>query len=200
MTVWRRLPCNACGYRHDATRSPCPPFEGLHVIFLDFDGVLNSVETFRERKAARERGDAIEDGSSIDRGLIARLNRLIERTGAKVVISSSWRCFARAQEPKTPVRWLQKLLDSRGFKGEVIGSTPELPSPRVRGDEIQSWLTRDGGDVRSFVILDDETDMAHLKDRLVLTTFATGLQEHHLSMAVAVLRKPLRRPARRRSA
>lgn len=169
----------------------------MKLLFLDFDGVLNSVETFRERTAARERGEPIPEFSDIDRGLVARLNQLLEQTGAKVVISSSWRCFARVQDPLNPTRWLQRLLDSRGFKGEVIGSTPELPYPKTRGDEIQSWLTRDGGAVRSFVILDDEDDMAHLKDRLVQTSFETGLQDHHVSMAVTVLRRPVRRVARR---
>jgi hypothetical protein len=53
----------------------------MKVLFLDIDGVLNCSKTPNPRKLPYV----------IDKKLLARLERLVERTGAKVVLSSSWR-------------------------------------------------------------------------------------------------------------
>lgn len=160
----------------------------LSIVFLDFDGVINSLDTFTNHRDST--GIAVSGDDRIDRGLVGRVNQLLELTGAKVVVSSTWRIGRIVAE-------LQALLERHGFTGEVIGTTPILGGNRVRGDEIQAWLSREGENVRSFVILDDDSDMVHLHDRLVQTTFKTGLQDHHVSMAVTVLRRPVRRARRR---
>ena len=54
----------------------------MKIIFLDIDGVLNCDKTPNPRKFPY----------IVDRKLLARLKKLLERTGAKVVLSSSWRC------------------------------------------------------------------------------------------------------------
>ena len=53
----------------------------MKVIFLDIDGVLNCHKTPNPRKFPYV----------IDDGLLARFRQLIERTGASVVLSSTWR-------------------------------------------------------------------------------------------------------------
>ena len=45
------------------------------------------------------------------------LNELIKKTGAKVVITSTWRLSRSVEE-------LQRVLDYKGFEGEVIAKTP----------------------------------------------------------------------------
>jgi hypothetical protein len=60
----------------------------------------------------------------------------------------------------------------------------------ARGQEIQAWLDgapRYGIEVESFVILDDDSDMVHLADRLVKTSFETGLLDEHVDRAIAML-------------
>jgi hypothetical protein len=54
----------------------------MKIIFLDIDGVLNCDETPNPRKFPY----------IIDKKLLTRLRNLLERTNAKVVLSSSWRC------------------------------------------------------------------------------------------------------------
>ena len=112
----------------------------------------------------------------IDPAAVELLNRLVASTGAKVVISSSWRVCRTLEQ-------IQDDLRSRGFVGEVIGATPSIIGHR--GHEIAAWLTEHGP--ASFVILDDDSDMAHLKPRLVRTTFARGLQLEHIETARALL-------------
>ena len=51
----------------------------MNVIFLDIDGVLNCEKTPNPRKFPYV----------VDKKLLARLQKLLERTGAKVVLSSS---------------------------------------------------------------------------------------------------------------
>ena len=53
----------------------------MKVIFLDIDGVLNCSKTHNPRNLPYV----------IDPKLLKRFERLLERTGAKVVLSSTWR-------------------------------------------------------------------------------------------------------------
>jgi hypothetical protein len=53
----------------------------MKVIFLDIDGVLNCANTPNPRKFPYV----------VDKRLLTRLQRLLKRTGAKAVLSSSWR-------------------------------------------------------------------------------------------------------------
>ncbi|MGC2316150.1 MAG: HAD domain-containing protein, partial [Bradyrhizobium sp.] len=53
----------------------------MKVIFLDIDGVLNCEKTPNPRKFPY----------IVDAALLARLRQLLERTGASVVLSSTWR-------------------------------------------------------------------------------------------------------------
>jgi hypothetical protein len=91
----------------------------------------------------------------LDPTCIKNLNLIIEVTGSQLVVSSSWRYSHN-------IVGLQKLLEYRGFKGELIDITPiNLMGPnKVRGQEIQAWLDLNP-EVDRFVILDDDDDMSH---------------------------------------
>ena len=145
----------------------------MKVIFLDIDGVLNSW-AWTDKEGERE---SFPGWNKVDPEACARLNRIVEATGAKVVISSTWRKALRLSE-------IRGVLAKCGAKVDVIGATPVLWKPR--GLEIQSWL--DGpDDVEAFVILDDDADMEHLVGKLVQTSCATGLMDEHVDRAIAVL-------------
>ena len=75
---------------------------------------------------------------------MARLEKLVDRTGAKVVLSSTWRC--------DPVG----VLAAKHWGIPFIDVCPDRPrSPRRR--EITAWLA-DHPDVTRFVVIDDEDD------------------------------------------
>ena len=59
-------------------------------IFLDFDGVLNTMEY---QTALQWKGEPRKDeyGSLFDPEAVENLNLIIQNTNAKIVISSSWR-------------------------------------------------------------------------------------------------------------
>jgi hypothetical protein len=119
----------------------------MKVIFLDIDGVLNVIPQGHDAFGGIFHSDFVEN-----------LKRIIDETGAKIVISSSWRHSG-----------LQKMLDMwefRNLPGEVIGVTPDLyrfldfegERTMVRGDEIQAVLNIHP-EITHYVILDDDTDM-----------------------------------------
>src|SRR5436190_23171846 len=91
----------------------------LKVIFLDIDGVLNCDATPNPRKFPYV----------VDRKLLARLKKLLDRTGAKVVLTSTWRL--------DPIG----LLAARHWGVPFIDVTPDFPK-RMRRDEVRTWLRK----------------------------------------------------------
>jgi hypothetical protein len=106
----------------------------MKVIFLDIDGVLNCDRTPNPRKFPYV----------VDKGLLKLFNGLLLRSGAKVVLSSTWRC--------DPIG----LLAAKYWRVPFIDITPDEPK-KPRSAEILSWLERHRN-VSRFVILDDEDD------------------------------------------
>ena len=176
----------------------------MKVLFLDFDGVLNSFPYLKENGHAA--WQCIGEAGAIDPAAVERLNRIVERTGAKVVVSSSWRHGRDEMH-------LWQLLRKRGFRGVVIGKTPDfVPNKQPlskracggRGDEIRHWLDNTPAGVTRFVVLDDDNDMDAVRDFFVRTSMDTGLTDEHVEMAVGMLgeatvpKKPKRKGARAR--
>ena len=145
----------------------------MKIIFLDIDGVLNS----RPYLIASHDPFGRSDEECIDVKAVMRLNDIVRQTDAKVVISSTWRLNWSPEEIET-------MMKKRGFIGKVVGATTALPT--TRGHEIQAWLSTAIG-VKSFVVLDDDSDMDVLMHRLVQTSFDSGLLEKHVDEAVSML-------------
>lgn len=147
----------------------------MKVLFLDIDGVLNSHDWFRRRVTEQPTGNYWE--RQIDPRAVGLLNEIIEATGAKIVISSTWRKNYTLQE-------LRAGLESRGFCGEIIAVTGEDLSG-IRGWEIGKWLDEHfygtsyripmRNVIERFAIVDDDSDMEHLHPHLIQTSFDVGL-------------------------
>jgi hypothetical protein len=84
----------------------------MGVLFLDIDGVLNSTAYWWREGQDVPMGQA----GAIDPAAVARLNRIIEATGAVVVLSSSWR--------RQGVRRVEAMLRTRGFAWSLLAATP----------------------------------------------------------------------------
>lgn len=160
----------------------------MKVIFLDFDGVLNSFKEYTNPdipstlwtpEMLKEHGIALE----ISKIYVQRLNRITHATGAKLVISSSWRKGYLADYAD-----VIEYLHEQGVKGFVIGRTPWGPEYKCRGDCIQAWLDEHEDEpIESYVILDDFADMGPLIDRLVKTHHAVGLTDALAEQAIKML-------------
>ncbi len=103
------------------------------------------------------------------------VNEILAHTGAKVVISSSWRHGWTLER-------LREILAAAGFVGEVIDITPRYGASR--GHEIKEWLVDHDEGHDPYVILDDDSDMGPLMSKLVKTSFETGLLDLHVEEAI----------------
>jgi hypothetical protein len=158
------------------------------VVFLDFDGVLNCHEYMQSARCGEEVGGVV----GIDPEAVARVNRICKETGAQVVVTSTWRLSRSRLQ-------LADILVAHGFTGVVRGKTIHIPATKsgvengTRGLEIQAWIDNAqnyGITVESFVILDDDSDMNHLLDRLIKTSMVSGLLDEHVERAIEMLNAP----------
>lgn len=166
----------------------------MKVVFLDFDGVVNS-------KLTRTRyPDKYID---IDPHHVQFLNRITNATGAVIVLTSSWRFSDDAID----------TLQGAGCHAQIVGKIPDTTNrgrdghwATSRGDEIKIWLSENKA-CKQFVILDDlPTEFAHdreygnpnsgketiyyfkgLEDHHVHCANQEGLIEKHVSLAVDIL-------------
>lgn len=134
----------------------------MHVIFLDFDGVLlNQTTRFR----------------TMDPACVAVLDAVCRETGIPVVISSTWRHIGLGR--------CRAMLREAGFTGQVIGVTPVLWGCS-RGEEIGRWLDAHPQYTKP-VILDDDADMGGLTPALVRTETLVGLTERDANALRALI-------------
>jgi len=162
----------------------------MKIVFLDIDGVLNS-----EQLMTKMGSDLWGDGSVLDPIAIERLNHLTDVTGAKIVISSSWRIAYEWDE-------LVSILKNSGIKAEVLDKTPRFPYDD-RADEIWSWLNNAQESVETYVILDDDRLEAKrdnsdpvLDMHFVRTSWLDGLQDRHVEKAISILNNTTHFPSR----
>lgn len=147
----------------------------MKVVFLDIDGVLihyKSIPRFGARKPDPE--------------CVKRLNQITDATGAKIIVSSTWR-----RDDK-----IDRTLKDWGITGEVYGRTPSGYDPNrislgsSRGAEINAWLRETEFQIDRFVILDDDTDMDPLRGALIQTSMIGGLKADHVERAIQRLGVP----------
>lgn len=144
------------------------------VVFLDFDGVLNS-RTFLS-------GPSYDlTNNPFDPKAITRLNTLTDQTGARRVISSSWRMGRSTGE-------LAHLLKTHEVSGRVIDCVrPRKTNAEARGDIVLEWLDTHPT-VDAFVMLDDDARLGEFPpDRFIRTSFEEGLCDEHVQQAVGIL-------------
>jgi histidinol phosphatase-like enzyme len=156
----------------------------MKILFLDFDGVLNHEEFYSKRLIT----PSLEEYpfSEIDPKSVEKLNYIINKTGAKVVVSSKWRLNRTVKE-------LQNILNYFGFVGEIIDITPDLAmhDAIVRGNEIWEWIRLNSDDYfrfTSYVILDDDCDMLYYqKDNFIHVDKYVGITGNNVIKAIAIL-------------
>lgn len=149
------------------------------LIFLDIDGVLCTQPPWKPETMAA-------DGySEFNSACVENLNRLVEQTGAVIILTSSRRMTKSVAE-------FQAIMQRRGFQGEILGKVDEATAPTgaSRTSEIEGWFGRHGEPAR-FVILDDDARLAelpaHYRAHWVRTTYHYGLDAAALAEAIAIL-------------
>ena len=163
------------------------------IIFLDIDGVLNTKE-WHSRMTKDTPKD--EYGYAFDPVTVKNLAHIIDKTGADIVISSSWKFYGVAK--------LRKMWEIRNLPGTILDITPNTISDEMllnanleefqlgvcRGNEIKEWLSRHKGEVSNYVIIDDFDDMLpEQEDHAVLTDSLIGITGSDAEKAIMILNR-----------
>ncbi len=187
----------------------------MTIIFLDIDGVLNgytywntlgwNIITKFNNKKLRNWYRNITDPCGIHERKMIRLAKIVQKTGAKIVLSSSWRIGLW----KTPYEEMyhdqKKFVDlCNKYNIEVIDITPTVLYGK-RDKEILAWLSKHEEDVESFIILDDENTILGVfsdDERFIQTSCVpkgvlitgkscenTGLKNRHVRQAIRILNR-----------
>lgn len=161
----------------------------MRVIFLDIDGVLN---------CAISKSHCIDvDGrviKGIDSDKVKRLAKIVEATGAEIVLSSDWK-DGWSKYYTSPKPSHAKYLDNHLYKKGRLTIKDKTPSTHkgswFRGEEILSYL-RLHKDVENYVILDDtffeDFSIKEISEHLVLTDYKVGLTDADVEKAIRILR------------
>lgn len=178
------------------------PEEKLNIIFLDVDGVLNgynrwntlgwNVVCWFDSERLRNWYRKLTDPSGVHESKVKRLAKIVRKTNARVVMSSTWR-FGYWKVPyEKQWRNVQKLTDLLNkYSIEVIDITPRSSNGR-REDEILSWLSNHEYKVNKFIVIDDDRfDLECFANKeLIYTTSVSGrgLRRKHVKKAIKILK------------
>lgn len=137
-------------------------------------------------------------GYTFDPMSVTNLKKIVDETGAEIVISSSWKCIG--------LPMLQMMWKSRKLPGRIIDVTPDcmcdecmqnmdidfdLIDPGAsRGYEIREWLSRHGKKVSHYAIIDDMYEMLPEQlSHLVMTDSEIGITDEDADKVIEILNK-----------
>lgn len=165
------------------------------IIFLDFDGVLNTEHCqnflYHEGKPWQD-----EYGAFFDPEAGAQLKCIIDATNADIVVESSWKYLG--------LEAMQEMWEVRNMPGRIIDITPssvsdswllsanlEVIEPAMghcKGMEIASWLSDNAKQTTKYVIIDDEyVIMDSQLSHFLLTNPYDGITEEIAKRAISIL-------------
>lgn len=145
------------------------------IIFLDFDGVITTLKSHYK----------------IDFDKVELIKEICDNTGAKIVISSSWR---KHNFENTKHYLVNKC--NFPYPELLVDQTPDIICKYInedkymstyRGIEIQCYLN-DHPNINNYVILDDDSDMLlwH-KNKFIKTNTYKGISKSQVNKAIKIL-------------
>lgn len=149
------------------------------IIFLDIDGVLNR--------------HSYDTHLVLENDLVENLKTLLEKTNAKIVLSTFWRGFPE---------YIKFILGGYDISFDtIIGVTPgedkaklgNIYKSEIRSNQILDWLENNGSMVESYLILDDREYAAigkKQRERFIKTNTKLGFTKDLIDEAVQILKMP----------
>ena len=147
----------------------------MKAIFLDFDGVIT-----------------IPPCWYIKAGKLKWIKKIVDETGAKIVVSSSWRA-SNIEDTINKVIGRPKRGPQNKmlcwFVDNLYDVTPWVGLGGGRGGQIQKYLN-EHPEIENYVIIDDDNDMWDSQlYHFVQTNFEDGITETEANRAIKVLNR-----------
>ena len=158
----------------------------LNILFLDIDGVLNSMAYFKTQEHQDKRFNLHDE---IDESKVRLLKKIVDATESKIVLSSTWRhgWEKNINDCDGHGTYLNSKLAYSGLK--ILDKTKDFVDSEDRGGEILEWVKRNN--ITEYIVIDDEIfkdfEELGIVNRLVKTTFYRkdgGLQQEHINKAI----------------
>ena len=177
---------NPSNKKYSFNKEKLPSHNGIKIIFLDIDGVLNC----RSTKDTCIKYVGIEDKK------VSLLKEIVDRTDSKIVLVSSWKfrwykeSFLKDEQDEL-ANYLDDKLSKQGLS--IYDKTLDYDClDRGEGTlEYIAHLKRKGIEVDSYVIIDDELfdyKKTKLTKRLIQTSYdKDGLNHRHVKKAIMKL-------------
>lgn len=154
----------------------------MKFLFLDIDGVLNT-GCYQESLMGSGQSFIDEDGALFDPNAVENLRTIIDKTSAKIVLTSTWRMNG--------IDVMREMWERRKMPSYIYGITPHSITrfadidthnewskhvTGCRGMEVNEWLQRNTKGSNAYAILDDENDFLMCQaNHIVLTNPYDGL-------------------------
>ena len=156
----------------------------MKIIFLDIDGVLNSSKY--EPKTINNQF------RFIDETRMPLLKEIVDKTGAQIVLSSTWRdCWNKDYNLcDNDGKYLTNLFKKYGLT--ILDTTLVTPNYYQRPKEISVYIADAKYNIENYVVIDDdEFDWGYHSDRVVKTNPRNdyGLNENLTQKAISILNK-----------
>ena len=167
------------------------------IIFLDFDGVLNT-EHYQRLLSYQGKAWKDEYGALFDPEAVLQLRRIVEATNADIVIESSWKFYG--------LEAMQEMWKERNLPGKILDITPSSVSDswlmtanlddidpalgHCKGMEIASWLSDNASKEARYVIIDDEcVIMESQSPHFLLADPYNGITAEIADKAISILHR-----------
>lgn len=148
------------------------------VIFLDYDGVVNTPMWDKEGKHCIYNHNG--DNKVNNFQAVQWVSHFCKNYNYDIVVTSTWRLWENYKE----------CLINGGLREgiNIVGRT-EVMHNKTRGEEIADWLGHN--EVEDFLIFDDEDDVEPFMDKLVKcdTTKGFGMKEYYQAVDLITANK-----------
>lgn len=150
------------------------PVNVMKLIFLDIDGVLNG-HSYNE----------VSQSNEIKPECVARLNRILQETEARIVLSSAWRYMLVGRAMS--LIGFDYLLRTHGvIANRLVGRTAADEEVSERGWQIHQWR-KENDHCGKYVVLDDMDLHISPLHPFVQTDGQIGLTDSDVDKAIRLL-------------
>lgn len=142
----------------------------MKYIFLDIDGVLNTQDSWIKLY-------------QINKELVKNLALIVEKTNAKIILTSSWRKGWDENNPTPQIIRLKEIFSEYNIK--ILDVTPVL-NGRKRDDEIKRYLYFNPYD--NYIVIDDDKNEFKDLSNVYLVNAKVGLTSKDAKQIIKILK------------
>lgn len=165
------------------------------VLFLDFDGVLNT-EKYQAELRLADKSDWDDFGQLFDPEAVENLKMVLDAVpGVLLVINSSWKLEG--------LNTMKAMWKARELPGSIHSVTPDYVPDLLnidldncenivllsgKGNEVKQWLSMNAPEGCSYVIFDDVPDfLPEQEEHLIRVNPITGITMEDAVKAISLL-------------